>query len=160
MIRKAKPEDAFAIHQAHMTSIQKLCAKDYSKQQIEAWGHRPFQKEKWIQSINNQFVWVVELDQKVEGVCAILTDKNESGVFGEIICLYLTPKAKGKGFGHQLIETAEKQMRLINIKKIKLNSTITAEKFYLKMGYVKSAKKTAHCIRDVKIDCLPMEKLL
>lgn len=32
-------KDALAIHHAHMESIQILCSRDYTTEEIKAWGH-------------------------------------------------------------------------------------------------------------------------
>jgi hypothetical protein len=67
MIRRARVDDAKGIHEAHMQSIQTLCSMDHSPEEIKAWGGRPFNEAQRIAAIQNQHVWVVETDSKIEG---------------------------------------------------------------------------------------------
>jgi hypothetical protein len=55
-IRRAKPGDAKAIHEAHMKSIQEVCSKDHSFEEISAWGNRPYLEEQRQNSINNDLI--------------------------------------------------------------------------------------------------------
>lgn len=159
-IRRAKIDDAFLIHQAHMHSIQKLCVNDYTKEQIEVWGNRPFDSERRRLAIQNDFVWVIDDDGLIEGYCELAILNTNNTPYANLCALYLTPKVKNKRLGSALLEVAEKQCRLINIKTITLHSTVTSLGFYEKMGYVKTADWAEHTIRGVAIPCIPMVKIL
>ncbi|MDD4974118.1 MAG: hypothetical protein PHY93_07185 [Bacteriovorax sp.] len=37
IIRKAEPKDAFGIYTAHMKSIQEVCSRDHSSEEVDAW---------------------------------------------------------------------------------------------------------------------------
>ncbi len=157
-IRRAKIEDAQGIHQAHMESIQKLCAKDYTPEQIEAWGNRPFNADMRIHCIENDFVWVAECDNNIEGFIHMTVMKKDDAVYVDLSGLYLTPKIKNQGIGRELLLLAEKQTKLLGIGCIQLRSTLTSEKFYAKMGYQRIGDIQSHPIRDVEIPYLLMEK--
>lgn len=159
-IRKAEPKDAREIHEAHMTSIQELCKKDYTPEQLLAWGGRKYDEKKMLNGIATHSVWVIEHEGQVEGFCHVIVDKDEDGAYANLASLYLTPKVVGHGLGRALMEVAESHLRLINIRRVKLNSTITSENFYLKMGYQKTADCTEYTVRGVGIPCIPMIKTL
>lgn len=59
-IRRARHGDEEGIHNAHMKSINEVCAKDYKPEQTAAWGGRDFNFEQKRKLIDTQYVWVVE----------------------------------------------------------------------------------------------------
>lgn len=158
-IRPAKPEDAEGIHRAHMESIQKLCAQDYTPEQIEAWGNRPFNADIRLHAIQNDFVWIAECDSNIEGYIHMTVMKKNDAVYVDLSGLYITPKIKNQGLGRELVLLVEKQTKLLGIGCIRLGSTLTSEKFYAKMGYQKIGDAKSQLIRNVAIPYLLMEKI-
>lgn len=67
LVRRGAVQDAEAIHLAHMKSIQEICSKDHSTEEIQAWGHRPYRADQRKHSIQNDLVWVVEHKGSIEG---------------------------------------------------------------------------------------------
>lgn len=67
IIRRARLEDARGIHEAHMRSIQQICSKDHSPEEIRAWGGRPFQEVMRRYAISNHHVWVIEENEAICG---------------------------------------------------------------------------------------------
>ena len=156
VIRKAIHSDALSIHAAHMKSIQEVCSSDHSIEEISAWGNRPFNKEQRIHAINNHFVYVVELENKIEGFLhfSILENRKESYVFG----LYLTKEVNGIGIGKELVNIMFDELKRNEIQNINLHSSITAHPFYLKLGFIDSSLMTTVTINQTPIRCIPMEK--
>lgn len=66
-VRRARPEDARGIHEAHMRSIREVCSQDHTEEEIRGWGFRPYREDQRINAIVNQHVWVVENSGKIEG---------------------------------------------------------------------------------------------
>jgi len=67
-IRRASTDDTDAIIRVHRTSVTELCAKDYNAEQIAAWTGKHSTdagKQRWADKIQNDFVWVLELDCEV-----------------------------------------------------------------------------------------------
>lgn len=172
-VRRAIPSDAQNIHQAHMRSIRNLCANDYSEVQIEAWGGRPLNPEKRIQTILTEDVWVLANLNDIYGfICfqdlpALKSSEACSGEInpieiklGEISAFYLAPEGKGKGWGRRLLTTIEKIAKSRGVQKIILNSTLTAKDFYQHLGFIQCAPQTTYKVRNVPIECIPMEKNL
>ena len=158
IIRKAICSDALNIHVAHMKSIQEVCSIDHSIDEISAWGNRPFNKEQRIHAINNHFVYVIELENKIEGFLhfTISENKKESYVFG----LYLTKKINGIGIGKSLVNIMFDELKRNSVQKINLHSSITAHPFYLKLGFMDSSLMTTVSINQTPIRCIPMEKYI
>jgi uncharacterized cupin superfamily protein/GNAT superfamily N-acetyltransferase len=159
-IRRARLADAAAIHEAHMTSIQQSCARDYTSAQIEAWGRRPFDPEKLGGSIANHFVWVVETQHGIQGFLDFV-DKVESGErVGWLYAMYLTPQVQGRGVAKELLRLVERTARHINVKAISCQATRTAFRFYESQGFRRTGEEVPHMVRGVAIPSIPMTKTL
>lgn len=65
IIRRARQADAKGIHDAHMRSIQVVCSRDHSSEEIRAWSGRPYREDQWRSAISNHSVCVVEADATI-----------------------------------------------------------------------------------------------
>lgn len=157
-IRRARIGDEEGIHLAHMKSIQKVNAKDYRPDQIEAWGNREFHSERRKKAILNHHLWVVEQDNSIEGYALIFDSKKDSTV--EIYGLYLTSEVLSKGLGSTLMDYMIDMSILLNKKKIKATSTLTAIGFYEKMGFKRVGNIELSPINGADIEGQPMELIL
>lgn len=156
-VRKATPKDAEAIHRAHMKSIQEICSKDHSPQEIQAWGHRPYQEDRRVNSIKNNLVWVVEDNGSIEGYGGLKIFEKDGVKRGHIFGLYLTSEAVGKSFGKAIVELMMEEINFAKVKQVSLESTITARNFYKKMGFVDAGPETTVEIGGTLIRCYPMK---
>jgi GNAT superfamily N-acetyltransferase len=156
IIRRARLSDAQGIHEAHMRSIQVLCASDYSEAEIKAWGHRPFQKDQRERAIQKEFVWVIEDQSKIHGYAQLeIYEKNgftEAYLWG----LYLTKEVQGQGLGKQLCALMLDQCRSANVGVLKLEATLTAHQFYIRAGFLDAGLLTTINLGDVALRCIPM----
>lgn len=155
LVRKAAVSDAEGIHTAHMTSIQKICAKDYREDQINAWGKREFQQEKLEACIKNDDLWVVENNGKIEGYGHLKTWKEKN--HAEVMGLYLTPSVAGKGLGKTIINLIKERTRELGFEKLDLSSTKTAKSFYESAGFKQVGPNDSCLIGGVEIEGHPME---
>lgn len=156
MIRRANSEDAAGIHVAHMQSIQQLCSKHHTKEEIAGWGNRPFNKEQRLSAIKNHAVWIVEVNSKIEGYAQIAFKEKENVLTGHILGLYLTSIAAGSGLGKKLLQLMIDEAKLRKVNSITLESTITAHGFYEKFGFIDSGVQIAVQIGGVGVRCQPM----
>ncbi len=101
IIRKAKPGDESAIHEAHMRSIREICVRDHGEEEVRGWGNRPLE-DRWIHPIRDGYVWVVERGNEIHGHAYIkitdTSDMHRAHIFG----LYLTPDILHQGLGLRL----------------------------------------------------------
>lgn len=155
-IRLATNSDKRGIHEAHMTSIQKLCSKDYTEEQIQAWGHREYLEERRTDTIKSGSCWVVEDAGMIYGFGEMGIKDNEPYVFG----LYFMPEATGKGLAKEIVRLMELKAKEWGKDKITLQSTITSLNFYKKMGFMMVNENGCAVVRGVRIPCLDMEKEL
>lgn len=154
LIRRAQHGDAEGIIQSHVQSIRKLCSKDYTHEQIEAWAGRKFRAPLWHQAIDRDFVWVVEKDNSVMGFghFAVMDEDN-----GELMGLYFRPEICGQGLAHKLFKEILKVATEHNLNRINLHATITARTFYENLGFVQSESDTTIEMQGVPIPCYPMQ---
>lgn len=157
LIRKAIPKDAEGIHQAHMKSIQEICSKDYSVNEILAWGHRPYLEDQQVEEIKNDLVWVIEDNGSIEGYGHLMLFEKDGLMRGHILGLYLTPKVVGRSFGKAIVDLMMEEIKSANVKLVTLESTITAQNFYRKFGFVNAGQETTVQIGGTPIRCYPMK---
>ena len=151
-IRKALPEDAGQICKMHRLTIQNVNSNDYPKNQITAWSKRS--TPKWIRKIIENpdvYYYVATENKKIIGFCDFDKEKLRG--------LYIHPKWIGKGVGKKLIKKAESLAMKKGIKEFKTVSTLTAFKFYEKMGF-KKVRKGKYRIGKTLIDVYYMKKKL
>ncbi len=157
LIRKASSQDAEAIHSAHMKSIQEVCSKDHTPDEIKAWGHRPYKEEQRKGSIKNDSVWVVEDHGIIEGYGHFKAFEKEGNQVGHIYGLYLTPKVLRKNLGRSIIELMLVEAKEKKVKEITLESTLTAHDFYQKVGFKDTGDQITVEISGQKVRCYRMK---
>lgn len=159
-IRRARPEDAAGIYHAHKRSICELCARDYTAQQIDAWGRRPYDEAYMVRTIREHGVWVVEHNGEIGGFGQVRIELRSDAVSGFVEGLYLVPEMTGRGYGRRLLEVMERHAARSGAHEMQLNSTLTARHFYLAMGYEEQGDLFSFNIRGVGVPSIPMGKRL
>ncbi|TNF04278.1 MAG: GNAT family N-acetyltransferase [Deltaproteobacteria bacterium] len=153
IVRKARHGDEEGIHNSHMTSIQEVCSKDYTPEQIAAWGGRSFNLDQKRNLIDNHHVWVVESDGKVEGYGLLFVSESQFEIGG----LYFTPKVLGLGLGKKIIDEMKVVAKSLGAKEIFLSSTKTSKKFYEKQGFHQYDEDDVSMIGGVPVEGHPMK---
>ena len=154
-IRKAQFGDEKYIHEAHMRSIREICVKDHGQEEIRGWGYRPLD-ERWTEPIKTGNVWVVEKDQQIFGFGFIRFFESDGVFRAHLHALYLTPEVTGQGIGKSLADIMIKRAKDLKVKSITLESSITAHKFYLNLGFRDMEPKKQLNIGGFPVTCFPM----
>ena len=155
-IRRARREDAPSIHEAHMRSIREICAKDYSAEEIQGWGHRPYDESLRHKAIEQQLVWVLCSDEIIEGYAHMSLIEKE-GIFSAYIYgLYLSAQVAQQGWGKQMLQLMIEEARNFQACEIHLLSTVTAQNFYKKFGFIGSGPMRMVSIGGSDVRCFPM----
>jgi N-acetylglutamate synthase-like GNAT family acetyltransferase len=127
-VRRATTDDAIAIRDLNVYTIQKVNSKDYSLNQIAVWSS--FNKiEGWIGAIENQKFWVVIHEGCIVGFGSLAPS-------GLLDFLYVHHKYQRKGVASRLVLRIEREARLLSIKKVFVSVSITAQPFFLSKGYI------------------------
>lgn len=128
-IRKATKEDAGKISNLKRKTFERVNSRDYPKKFVKEWIKKQTPKH-ILEHINNSKVFCFVEGDKLLGVVR-LYDNNVIG------SLYVKWNSSGKGYGRKLMDFIETYAKRQGIKKVVLYSTITARKFYEKLGYKK-----------------------
>jgi N-acetylglutamate synthase-like GNAT family acetyltransferase len=129
IIRRATKKDARKISNLKRKTFEKINSKDYPKKFVKVWTKKQSPKH-IFEHINNSKVFCLVEGDRLLGVVR-LYDKNVIG------SLYVKWNSSGNGYGRKLMDFIENYAKKEGIKKVVLYSTITASKFYEKLGYKK-----------------------
>jgi len=157
-IRRAEFGDEEGIHTAHMKSIKEICSKDYTEEQINAWGGREYNYEGKRKLIEEQAVWVVESNGKIEGYALLFSDKDKPTA--EIGALYFTSVVCGKGLAKEMLFYMKEFAKVFGKKEIYLSSTKTSKSFYKAQGFEQYADDDSCMIGGVAVEGHPMKLIL
>ncbi|MES2741799.1 MAG: GNAT family N-acetyltransferase [Pseudomonadota bacterium] len=133
-IRIATSADAVAACAVLRRSITECCLPDHRNDPaiLDAWlGNKTAPMVAgWFASSTNYCLVALDGEQIV-GV-ALLTRA------GKICLCYLLPESQGRGIGRALLQRMELQASAWDIKTLQLHSTVSAERFYARQGYLRS----------------------
>jgi putative acetyltransferase len=152
-IRKYAEKDASALASIYYNTIHIINAKDYSKEQLDAWApitslNTKGWKKKW--SKLNPFVATAE--DNIVGFAEF--EQN-----GHIDCFYCHHTWLGKGVGSALMHAIENEAKDKGINKIFAEVSITAKPFFETKGF-KTIKEQTIVRKDVELTNFVMEKII
>lgn len=159
VVREAKLEDAELIVRAHYSAVHTTAKGHYAQSILDEWSpsvtpERIGKFENLIKNPEGEIILVAELDGKVVGFGSIVPNKNE------LRALYVSADVNSKGAGSALIEHLESKARQLDMAELNLDSSITAEAFYVKHGY-EIVRHGKHPLRSGNLmDCVVMKKVL
>lgn len=159
IIRSARLGDERGIHKAHMRSIREVCAKAHGPDEIEGWGNRPF-SDKWSQLISSGTLWIVELNDQIQGVGYIKIGSDPTKDAAHIFGLYLTPEVIGKGLGAKLMTMMLEKAKEAGSKVVTLDSSLNAHEFYLRFGFKDTGPLKFSEIGGSQVQGYPMSLIL
>lgn len=151
-IRKAKISDTKEISKLLQDTIARVNSKDYSPEQVEFWK-KADTEEKVAKGIKDKtrFTCVATLDNNIVGIGALKRN--------EITSIYVNADHLREGIGVQILDYLQKKALEKGIKKLKVESSLTAFEFYKKHGF-KRIKQSFHKSPEGKLPCIIMEKNL
>lgn len=123
-IRKAQPSDMERITAIQVESLQKLCAKSYRDRDLQALIRSKQRDRNWDETI-----FVAETSAGVVGFCAL------SNISPFIQAVFVHPDWTRQGIATELIAALEAEAVERQIKRLIVNSSLTAEPFYRARGY-------------------------
>ena len=127
-IRKFKEGDAIGVSNIIKKCLVEVNSKDYSKKVI-SFMCSYFTPALIIKTSKKMLIFVAVDNKHVLGTASL--KKNE------ISTIFVDPKVHGRGVGKNLMKRVESEANKNGFKSIKLFSSITAIKFYKKLGYYK-----------------------
>ncbi len=133
-IRKANTADIDEISLLYRDTINTINAKDYSKEQIEAWASTYSNRHAWIKRIEEQQFYVAIIKDIIVGFASIDTNSY-------LDLLYIHKDFQRQGIGTELLDATEKAAKEMGFKEVTVQASVTAEPFLLAHKFVETHKK-------------------
>jgi len=126
-VRPAREDDANAISGVILQALRETNAKDYPDEIIERIG-RSFSPEAVRELIAKRTVFVALDGNRVVGTASL---------DGSVVrTVFVAPDVHARGIGKLLMGEVERTARGRNIQALTVPSSITAESFYAKLGFI------------------------
>jgi len=152
-VRKAKKRDIQKISLLKKEAITKINSKDYSKKVINILLEKDNAKE-ISKKIKEGSIFCLFKNNLLIGTIS-LSDNRIHG-------LAIRPSQVNKGYGRYLINFIESYAKKNNIKKLIIYPSLTARRFYEKLGYKKSGQTSIWKFKEniLELNVPKMEKTL
>lgn len=153
-IRRFLPEDGEKLAAMVAKTLREASSKDYSEEYIEDLISR-WPAQYFISSSQVNHFYVLLDGEELIGCGAIgpYEDREDESI---LLSIFVHPAYQGRGLGKKILETLEVDEYFLRSMRIELPASLTAENFYLKMGYTyKDGKRKVNGLLLVE-----MEKVL
>jgi putative acetyltransferase len=128
-LRPALPADAPALAALFRASVEKLGAEDYSLPQVEAWSALAEDEAEFARRLAGKLTLVALCGGAIAGFAALKgTDSLDM--------LYVHPRFARRGVASALCDAMEKLSLARHAKKLAVDASDSAEKFFARRGYV------------------------
>jgi putative acetyltransferase len=156
-VREMLKEDARVFLEVLHAAVRGIAAKDYPPEVVEDWAPLPVTEESVERVLANpdgEIRLVAEIDDVIVGIGSLVVANRE------LRACYVAPAAARKGVGSALIREIEHIARDHGLAYLQLDSSVTAEAFYLHHGY-SVGQRGEHTLRSGRsMACIKMEKFL
>jgi len=157
--RPARREEWAAVLTVHQRAIHEIACVDYPQAILDVW-HPPApvsddegKRVDFDQKIaRGAFVVVAEIDGCIAGFGEIVPAKCE------LQAVYVNPDFKRRGVGQAILAELERVAREKSVPYLQMDSSLTAEPFYLANGY-RIVERGLHTLGNgAKMACVKMRK--
>lgn len=125
-IRPALEDDADEISAVIVRTLRETNAKEYAREIIER-VERSFSPGAVLQLIGTRTVFVATIGRRVVGTASL---------DGSVVrTVFVAPDVQARGIGKLLMAEIERTARARNIPRLAIPSSLTAETFYLQLGF-------------------------
>ena len=128
IIREYRPDDCPLLAQLFYDTVHTVNAKDYTKEQLDAWATGNVDLDEW----NRSFLAHTTLVAVRDGVIAGFADMDRSGYLDR---LYVHKDYQGEGVATALVKELERRAIDENVVYFETYASITARPFFEKLGY-------------------------
>jgi len=132
-IRLFQPEDAQKVTDLIAVTMRTTNKRDYSPEYIEGCISH-MQPTDIIRRASWTHYYVILEDEKIIA-CGAIGPYWDSVTESSLFNIFVHPVYQGKGLGRKIIETVEQDEYALRANRIEIPASITAVKFYQKMGY-------------------------
>jgi putative acetyltransferase len=128
LIRKFIETDLEQILHLFYNTIHAINAKDYSESQLDAWGVKNPDKDRWLKSLIHNITFIAEIKGKIVG----FGDLNNKRYVDR---LYTHKDYQGIGIASKILYTLEKEAIKLGHTELYTEASITAMPFFENRGY-------------------------
>ena len=133
-VRAASVADAEDISRVIVRALRETNAKDYSPDVI-ARVEQSYSPAALANLMSQRKVFVATIEQQIVGTASL---------DGKVVrTLFVTPEMQGRGVGKLLMAVVERTAREDGVEVLAVQSSVTAEQFYLKVGF-KAVRDSYH----------------
>lgn len=156
-VREMLTEDARTFLEVHHAAVRGIAAKDYPPAVVEDWAPIPVTEksvERFLINTDGEIRLVAEIDGKIVGVgCLVVANC-------ELRACYVAPESARMGVGSALVREIESIARDHGLAYLQMDSSVTAEPFYLQHGYSVD-QRGEHTLKSGRsMACVKMAKVL
>lgn len=127
-IRRFKPGDEAALFRVFFTAIHEVAARDYSREQVDAWAPADFDMGLWASRMQEIRPFVAVLGNQIAGYADVQPD-------GYIDHFFVSGSHPRQGIGTQLMARIHEQARSLGLAELTSNVSRTAEPFFALHGF-------------------------
>ena len=155
LIRTFSLADAEGWLEVHRAAVRGIAARDYPPAVIDAWAP-PINARKieQVQKDQSGTRVVAEVDGEVAGIGELVPETSE------LRACFVSPQVARRGIGTALVAELEALARKAGIAALSAHSSVTAEPFYLHLGYEVTARGTHVLHTGEQMACVFMRKSL
>jgi putative acetyltransferase len=157
IVRYMRHEDARSFLEVHHAAVRGIAVRDYPPEVIEAWAPLPISQgavAAVLANPENEIRYVAERAGKLVGLACLIVGSNE------LRACYVAPEAAGTGVGKALVARIERAAMDAGLQFLQADSSLTAERFYRRLGY-EVIEYGQHLLRDrLSMDCVKIKKIL
>lgn len=132
-LQKASPSNIDQIQKLFVETIETICKRDYTENQIRVWTAATKSSEKWMQKIKKQFFIIAEDAHQIIGFASLGNNYLD--------LLYIHKDFQRKGIAQLLYNEIEKQAIEKGIRLLISDVSITAKPFFEKQGFSVQTKQ-------------------
>ena len=156
-IRMMNDDDARSFLAVHRAAVRRIAVKDYPRAIIEDWAPLPITKmtvASFLENPDDEIRLVAETNGEIVGIGALVKARSE------FRACYVAPDASRKGVGSAIAREIEKIARNHGLAYLQLDSSVTAERFYMTLDYQVRGRGEHVLGSGQRMACVKMEKRL
>ena len=151
-LRRATKDDIDSFKKVIRMSILELCKDFYSDEEISSLCAQYPAKGIYESWLGDRVMIVAEDANEIVGFAQF------NPINSSIEALHVLPEYNNQGIGKALVKQIEEFAKNIGIQKITLGSSLNAQSFYEKCGYVRKDASKYQCKNGMGLDVVNYEK--
>lgn len=143
IIRHARLNDLSAMQKLFVGTIENICCKDYSPEQIKVWTSSIENVKRWNDKMMNQYFLIAEIGNKIVGYASL--ENNDT-----LDLMYVHKDYQRQGIADKLYSEIEAKAIKHGTTLLTSDVSITARQFFKNKGF-KIIEKQVNNIKGVEV---------